>query len=206
MMDWGNYLNNDVLEISMYEVVDRDGPLHDNEPIYESCLHIHDANKTKALSCVLTVKLPFSHVEIRYHGTLAMFYTWDTLNSCHYKILQLSQCSLWSKYNIFLQWMKSVITSFILNWLYSKHSNTELYNKSPHLCYHNLHQNYHIQPTYPHQCWCCIVFLTLWIHIISSNPLIHVLCAVCNKKVINFTVLYIWAFMCNFPRPIFLVF
>ena len=35
----------------------RDGPLDDNfnEPIHESRLHMQDANKTKALSCVLTV-------------------------------------------------------------------------------------------------------------------------------------------------------
>ena len=59
MMDFGgNYLNNDFLELSMYDFVDRDKPLDDNfnEPIHESWLHMHDANKTKALSCVLTVK------------------------------------------------------------------------------------------------------------------------------------------------------
>ena len=58
-MDFGgNYLNNDVLEISMYDFVDRDGPVDDNfnEPIHESLLHMQDANKTRALSCVLTVK------------------------------------------------------------------------------------------------------------------------------------------------------
>ena len=54
MMDiGGKYLNSDVLEISMYDFVDRDGPLDDNfvEPIHvhESCLHMQDANKTKAL-------------------------------------------------------------------------------------------------------------------------------------------------------------
>ena len=39
MIDFrGNYLNNDVLEISMYGFVDRDVPLDDNfnEPIHES--------------------------------------------------------------------------------------------------------------------------------------------------------------------------
>ena len=34
-----------------------------NEPMYESWLHLQDANKTKAFSCELTVKWPFSHVE-----------------------------------------------------------------------------------------------------------------------------------------------
>ena len=34
MMDWGNYLKIGVLKISMYEFVDRDGPL--DEPIPES--------------------------------------------------------------------------------------------------------------------------------------------------------------------------
>ena len=65
MMDFGgNYLNNGVLEIPMYDFVDRDGSLDDNfnEPIHESWLHMEDANKTKALSSVLTVKWPFSHV------------------------------------------------------------------------------------------------------------------------------------------------
>ena len=47
----------------MYEFVDRDGPLDDNEPIHESWLHMQDANKTLALSCMLTVKWQFSHVE-----------------------------------------------------------------------------------------------------------------------------------------------
>ena len=61
-------LKNDVLEISMYDFVDRNGPFDDNlnEPMYESWLHLQDANKTKALiifSCELTVKWPFSHVE-----------------------------------------------------------------------------------------------------------------------------------------------
>ena len=37
-----------VLEISMYEFVERDWPLDDNESIYECWLHEHDANKTKA--------------------------------------------------------------------------------------------------------------------------------------------------------------
>ena len=49
----------------------------------------------------------------RYHDTL--FYKWDTLTLAITNIthrLQLSQCSLWSKYNIFLQWIKSVITRF----------------------------------------------------------------------------------------------
>ena len=34
----GNYLKNDVLDISMYDFVDRNGPLDDNfnEPIYAS--------------------------------------------------------------------------------------------------------------------------------------------------------------------------
>ena len=65
MMDWWNYLNIDVLKISMFEFVDRDGPLDDKELIFESLLHMymHNENKTKALSCVLTVKLPFSHEE-----------------------------------------------------------------------------------------------------------------------------------------------
>ena len=52
MMDLGgNYLNNDVLEISMYDFVDRDGPLDDNfnEPIHESRLHMLDANKTSSI-------------------------------------------------------------------------------------------------------------------------------------------------------------
>ena len=58
-------LKNDVLEISMYDFVDRNGPFDDNfnEPMYESWLHLQDANKTKAFSCEFTVKLPFSHVE-----------------------------------------------------------------------------------------------------------------------------------------------
>lgn len=58
-------LKNDVLEISMYDFVDRNGPFDDNfnEPMYESWLHLQDANKTKAFSCELTVKWPFSHVE-----------------------------------------------------------------------------------------------------------------------------------------------
>ena len=58
-------LKNDVLEISMYDFVDRNGPFDDNfnEPMYESWLHLQDANKTKAFSCELTVNWPFSHVE-----------------------------------------------------------------------------------------------------------------------------------------------
>ena len=39
MMDYGGiYFNNNVLKISMYDFVDRDGPFHDNlnEPIHES--------------------------------------------------------------------------------------------------------------------------------------------------------------------------
>ena len=58
-------LKNDVLEISMYDFVDRNGTFDDNfnEPMYESWLHLQDANKTKAFSCELTVKWPFSHVE-----------------------------------------------------------------------------------------------------------------------------------------------
>ena len=82
MMDFGGkYRNNDVLEISMYDFVDRDVPIDDNfnEPIHESWLHMQDANKTKALSCVLTVKWPFSHGNSKYHGTFAMFYKLDTL-------------------------------------------------------------------------------------------------------------------------------
>ena len=63
MMDRGNYLNIDVLKISMHEFVDRNGPLDDNEPIHRSLLHMHIENKTKALSCVLAVQLPFSHIE-----------------------------------------------------------------------------------------------------------------------------------------------
>ena len=31
----GNCLNIDVLEVSMYEFIDRDGPLDDNEPIHK---------------------------------------------------------------------------------------------------------------------------------------------------------------------------
>ena len=34
----------------MYEFVDRDGPLNDNEPIHESLLHMHKANKTKTVT------------------------------------------------------------------------------------------------------------------------------------------------------------
>ena len=60
MMDLGGiYLNNDVLEISMYDFVDRDPwPLDDKfiEPIHGTWLHMQDANKTEALSWVLTVK------------------------------------------------------------------------------------------------------------------------------------------------------
>ena len=46
MMDFGgNYLNNDVLEIYMYDFVDKDGSLNDNlnEEIHKSWLHMHDA-------------------------------------------------------------------------------------------------------------------------------------------------------------------
>ena len=53
-----NCLNIDVLEISMYEFVDRDGPLDDNfnEPIHKSLLYLQDAHyKNKAFSCVLSV-------------------------------------------------------------------------------------------------------------------------------------------------------
>ena len=42
----GNYFNIE----SMYEFVDRDGPLNDNEPIHESLLHMHKANKTKTVT------------------------------------------------------------------------------------------------------------------------------------------------------------
>ena len=67
MMDFGGiYLNNHVLEIYMYDFVDRDHlTLDDNfiEPIHESWLQMQDANKTKALSRMLTVKWPFSNVE-----------------------------------------------------------------------------------------------------------------------------------------------
>ena len=55
---WGNYLNNDVREISMYDFDDRNGPLdvNFNEPIHELWLHRQEPNKTKALYCVLTVR------------------------------------------------------------------------------------------------------------------------------------------------------
>ena len=54
MMDFGgNYLYNEVIKIYMSDFVDGEG--HLNEPIHESLLHMQDANKTKALSCVLTV-------------------------------------------------------------------------------------------------------------------------------------------------------
>ena len=80
MMDLGgNYLSNDVLKISMSDFVDGDGPL--NEPIHESWLHMQDANKTKTLSCVLTVKWQFSHVETENIMAPLLFST----SSCHYK-------------------------------------------------------------------------------------------------------------------------
>ena len=60
---------------------------------------MYDANTSKALSCVLTVKLPFSHVETVdiMAPFLYMFYKWDTLAPAIKNItdgLQLSQCSL----------------------------------------------------------------------------------------------------------------
>ena len=58
----GNYLNNEVLEISMYDDGSLDGNF--NGPIHESWLHMQDANKTKAFSCVLTVK---------FHSKLTLF-------------------------------------------------------------------------------------------------------------------------------------
>ena len=50
---------------------------------------MYDANTTKVLSCVLTVKLPFSHVETVdiMAPFLYMFYKWDTLAPA-IKILQ----------------------------------------------------------------------------------------------------------------------
>ena len=45
----------------MYEFVDRDGPLDDNGSIHESFLHIQ--LRHYLTTCVLTVKLKFSHVE-----------------------------------------------------------------------------------------------------------------------------------------------
>lgn len=83
MMDLGEIiLKNDVLEISMYDFVDRNGPFDDNfnEPMYESWLHLQDANKTKAFSCELTVKWTiFACRNSKYNGTFAMFYKQDTL-------------------------------------------------------------------------------------------------------------------------------
>ena len=74
-MDFGgNYLNKDVREISMYDFIDRNGPLDDNfnEPIHESWLHRQDANKTKALcvDCEVTI---FTCRNSIYHGTFTMF-------------------------------------------------------------------------------------------------------------------------------------
>ena len=79
----GNYLNKDVLEIPMYDFVDRDGPLDDNfiEPIHESWLHMQDANKTKALSCVDCEVTIFTCRNSIYHCIFAMFYKLDALTS-----------------------------------------------------------------------------------------------------------------------------
>ena len=95
MMDFGgNYLSNDVLKISMSDFVDGDGPL--NEPIHESWLHMQDANKTKALSCVLTVKWQFSHVETENIMAPLLFST----SSCHYKYYRQIRTSALSNPNI----------------------------------------------------------------------------------------------------------
>ena len=69
MMSWNIYV---------WFCWERSGPLDDNfiETIHESWLHMQDADKTKALSCMLTVKWPFSHVETGnimaplYHGII----------------------------------------------------------------------------------------------------------------------------------------
>ena len=56
----GNNLNIDVLEnlwMSLLSALDY------NEPIHESWLHMQDANKIKASSCVLIVKWPFSQAK-----------------------------------------------------------------------------------------------------------------------------------------------
>ena len=84
----GKYLKSDVLEIS--DFVDRDGPLDDNfdEPIHESWLHMQDANETKALSFVLTVKWPFLHVEtVNIMAPLSYMYklNWILFSSIHQK-------------------------------------------------------------------------------------------------------------------------
>ena len=55
MMDLGG----NILTLMYVWVCWQRGTLDDNEPIHESW----DANKPKTLSCVLTVKWPFSYVE-----------------------------------------------------------------------------------------------------------------------------------------------
>ena len=84
----GNYLKIDFFDISVYEFVDTDGPLDDNEPIHESLLHMHEANKTKAITCVLTVKLPFSHVETVDIMALLLCFTSGRLSLLPLQILQ----------------------------------------------------------------------------------------------------------------------
>ena len=49
---------------------------------------MHAANKTKALSCVLTVKLPFSHVETVDIMALLLCFTSGTLSLLPLQILQ----------------------------------------------------------------------------------------------------------------------
>ena len=131
----------------MYDFVDRNGPFDDNfnEPMYESWLHLQDANKTKAFSCELTVKWPFSHVETVNIMAPLLCLQVGRSNSCHYKYyrqIKLSKCTLWSKYHIPLQWIICiilfVITSFILNWLYSQSQSTSLLSEtSSELSYSN---------------------------------------------------------------------
>ena len=51
-------------------------------------LHMHDASKTKALSCVLTVKLPFSHVETEDIMAFLLSFTSGMLSLLPLQILQ----------------------------------------------------------------------------------------------------------------------
>ena len=135
MMEFAvNYLNNGVLEISLYDFVDKDGSLDDNlnEQIHESWLHMHVAKNQGIIlwvDCEVTV---FTWRSSKYHIAPLLSTTNWTLFSCHYKHnrqIKLSQCTLWSKNQWVICIILFVITSFILNWLYSQSSNFELYNQ-----------------------------------------------------------------------------
>ena len=104
--------------------------------------YLHHACNILCIDCKVTI---FTCRNSRYHDTL--FYKWDTLTLAITNIthrLPLSQCRLWSKYNIFLQLIKSVITSFILKWLDSQPSKSGVHISVIVICIRTFIFNFHI--------------------------------------------------------------